>query len=134
MQKDHLNQNKLSLGLMRRNRTFILMSVQIVLFLVGFIWLIGIHLFVLYKLTALEDTYANEQSRIMLAEQINQNLALVESNLYEMAVTQREKNISRISAASETYIQEVRDILKVLNGGGTYSRQIDVNLEKSNIN
>ncbi|MBB1487564.1 ATP-binding protein [Oceanospirillum sediminis] len=131
MQKDHLNQNKLSLGLMRRNRTFVLMSVQIVLFLVGFIWLIGIHLFVLYKLSALEDTYSNEQSRIMLAEQINQNLALLESNLYEMAVTQREKNISRISAASETYIQEVRDILKVLNGGGTYSRQIDVNLESS---
>ena len=39
------SQKKLSLGLMMRNHTFVLMSVQIVLFLMGFIWLIGIHLF-----------------------------------------------------------------------------------------
>lgn len=125
------SQEKLSLGLMLRNHTFVLMSVQIVLFLMGFIWLIGIHLFVLQKIDVLEATYANEQSRIMLAEQISQNLAQVESNLYEMAVTQRENNISRISADSKVSIQEIRDILKVLNDGGTYSRQIDVNLESS---
>jgi len=115
--------------LWQEDRSFVLVILQLCLFIFGFSLLLGIHFFVNGKIEQLDRTYFNEQSRLMLAEQINLNLAGIESKLYEIAAsTSKRRQIKNKQDALDT-IQDTRKILKILDQGGTYLRNIRVNME-----
>ncbi len=113
------------------NRPYTLVVSQLLLFVVGFAWVIGLHIFVLQKIDALDAAFNNERSRLMLAEQVNLRLARLESKFYEMATTVGPKRQMAIKAEAKSHIAEIRKILDVLDKGGTYTDVKQVNLESA---
>ena len=112
-----------------RDRSFALVGLQLAVFVLGFAWLIGLHLFVLGKIEKLDHTYFNEQARLMLAEQVNLNLVRIESKFYEMATTRGKRRQAAVKREALEHIEETRKVLDVIEKGGTYLRKKVVNLE-----
>jgi PAS domain S-box-containing protein len=113
------------------NRPYTLVVSQLLLSVIGFAWVIGLHIFVLQKIDALDTVFNNERSRLMLAEQVNLRLARLESKFYEMATTVGPKRQMAIKAEAKSHIVEIRKILDVLDKGGTYTDIKQVNLESA---
>ncbi|MEN8254034.1 MAG: response regulator [Verrucomicrobiota bacterium] len=115
--------------LWRRERSFVLLILQLGLFLLGFALLVGLHHFVLERIEELDATSSNEEARLILAQQINLNLASMESEFYEIATSTGLRRQKQIENEIQDQISDIRKILNVLNDGGTYHRAIPVNLE-----
>jgi len=115
--------------LWENDRSFLLVILQLGLFILGFALLLGLHLFVLAKIQGLEQRHANEQSRLLLAEQINLNLAGIQSTFYEIAASTSQRRQSILGQDALGIIRDIRRILEILESGGTYFRRISVNLE-----
>ena len=113
------------------NRPYTLVVSQLLLFVIGFAWVIGLHVFVLQKIDALDAVFNNERSRLMLAEQVNLRLARLESKFYEMATTVGPRRQMVVKAEAKSHITEIRKILDILDKGGTYTDIKQVNLESA---
>ncbi|MEN8165005.1 MAG: GAF domain-containing protein, partial [Acidobacteriota bacterium] len=105
------------------------MILQLGVFLLGFVSVVGTHAFVMSRIDELERYYSNEQSRLMLAEQINLDLISIESKFYEIAISTSKRRQGQIRDAIIEEIHDSREVLGVLEKGGSYQRVINVNLE-----
>jgi two-component system sensor histidine kinase/response regulator len=65
----------------------------------------------------------------MLAEQIKLNLVTIESKFYEIAISTSKRHQVAIKEDALANIRDTRELLRILDKGGTYQREVDVNLQ-----
>ncbi|WP_419771337.1 MAG: sensor histidine kinase [Candidatus Marinarcus sp.] len=102
----------------------------ILVFFLGIISLITIHLFFMNLIEKLDKKTLNLKAKIQLGEYIVTDLYEIRADFYELAtITTNKKGREFITAKINQRITTIKDILTVLNKGGTYQHYIRLNIE-----
>ena len=103
--------------------------IQLLVYVVGFVLLIGIDLLFTRFAGGLEQQLANERSRLLIGELIIRDLAQIQANVYRIAVTPNLRGQEYVRKKIGQNLTELGEALDVLENGGTIRRQTWINIE-----
>jgi PAS domain S-box-containing protein len=111
------------------NRSFVLVLFQLFVFIIGFLSLVLLHQYILNQIEKLDDTYNNERAHLTLADRVVYNLENIESLFYQIAVSTSARYENSLLEQAKDKIDDTRSLLNILKEGGSYARDLSVNLE-----
>ncbi|WED20566.1 response regulator [Vibrio sp. JC009] len=102
---------------------------QAVIYLAGFGALFAISTFFTSIHNQLSDDIVNEQARLTIGELIVLDLKQIESSFYQMATTSNIKGQRYIRKQMQKGVDDLKELLVVLEKGGTVTRETHLNIE-----
>lgn len=103
---------------------FVLMSV----FIFGYSGIVIIHLYFTNIVSNLDKQIKNEQARYKLGEYILNEITEVESNFYKMTLLDKPNEIKPVKDSMREDIEDIKNVINILENGGTFNNTIKVNL------
>ena len=104
------------------------LAILIGVFVLGYFSLMGIHLFFETIKEKFDKAIHNEQARYRIGERIIAHIGSVESHYYKMATLGAQTGIERIRKDIFNETQAIRQLLDILEHGGTVDMEVGLNL------
>ncbi|MEY4503830.1 MAG: hypothetical protein RL154_122, partial [Pseudomonadota bacterium] len=116
------------MGFFRTNSIYANLVLLFSTFVLGFAVMIGVHLFLKYEISTLDEQLKNETARYRIGELIISHLDDIEHSFYKIASTTNQKAAKIIQNSVTQDIEQIEIALNTLEKGGLITHAIDLNL------